>query len=85
MQGPYLRGSRHAGTREWLVGSKSTVDSSTGKKKKPERRSRFSTPVDDEALEFIQAIETYKHEKGRPFPSWTEVLQILKSLGYRKS
>jgi hypothetical protein len=49
-----------------------------------ERQSQFSTPVDAEALAFIQAIEDYKEEKGRPFPSWTEVLKILKSLGYEK-
>lgn len=61
------------------------VDEKTEKKKPPtERRSRFTTPVDQEALEFIQAIETFKLEKGRAFPSWTEVLQIIRDLGYRK-
>lgn len=55
-----------------------------GGKAPAERRSRFSTPVDEEALEFIKAIELFKETKGRSFPSWTEVLQILKALGYRK-
>ena len=55
------------------------------RKKAPvERKSRFSTSVDDEAMEFIRAIEHYKAEKQRSFPSWTEVLQIVKALGYRK-
>ena len=55
------------------------------KRPKPlERKSRFSTAVNAEALEFIQAIELYKTRKGRPFPSWTEVLLIARSLGYRK-
>jgi hypothetical protein len=40
--------------------------------------------VDGDALEFIQAVETYRKEKGRPFPAWTEILQIVKALGYRK-
>ena len=58
---------------------------STRSRGKPsERRSRFATPVDEEALEFIKAIEDYKAQKGRPFPSWTEILLILKALGYRK-
>lgn len=48
-----------------------------------ERRSRFSTAVDEEAMAFIKAIETYKEAKARPFPSWTEVLQIVRALGYR--
>lgn len=49
-----------------------------------ERKSRFSTAVDGEAMEFIKSIEDYKTKKGRSFPSWTEVLLIIKSMGYRK-
>ena len=59
--------------------------SSTKKPTRPsERKSRFATPVDGDALEFIQAVEKYRKDKGRPFPAWTEILQIVKSLGYRK-
>ena len=54
-------------------------------KHKPERVSHFTTPVDDESLEFIQAIEVFKKTKRRPFPTWVEVLQVLKDLGYRKT
>ncbi len=35
-------------------------------------------------MDFIKAIEDYKTAKGRAFPSWTEVLLIAKSLGYRR-
>ena len=38
----------------------------------------------DEVLEFIAAIDAYKRGQGRPFPSWSEVLGILKQLGYEK-
>ncbi len=38
-----------------------------------------------EELEFVKAIEKYKKEKSQAFLSWSEVLQILKDLGYRKS
>jgi hypothetical protein len=37
-----------------------------------------------EALEFIQAIDRFKRKTQRAFPSWSEVLKILKTLGYRK-
>lgn len=53
-------------------------------KPKPERVSHFTTPVEDDALEFIQAIEAFKKAKRRPFPTWGEVLLVLKDLGYRK-
>jgi len=37
-----------------------------------------------EQLEFIKAIEKYKNEKKKLFLSWSEVLDILKDLGYQK-
>ena len=39
---------------------------------------------DAEALEFIEAIDRFKREHGRPFPSWSEVLMVLRELGYRR-
>lgn len=38
-----------------------------------------------EVVEFIQAIDKYKRLQQRPFPSWSEVLEVLKSLGYSKA
>ena len=38
-----------------------------------------------EELEFVKAIEKYKKERSQAFLSWSEVLGILKNLGYRKS
>jgi len=35
-------------------------------------------------LEFMQAIRAYKQSSGRLFPTWSEVLEVLRSLGYRK-
>ena len=58
----------------------------TAEVKKPTRKvSRFSTPVEEEELEFIQAIEEFKQREQQPFPSWTQVLGVLKGLGYRKA
>lgn len=37
-----------------------------------------------EVLEFIQAIDEYKRINRRPFPSWSEVLEVLKALGYNR-
>ena len=38
----------------------------------------------DEQFEFIMAIDQYKRINKRPFPTWTEVLEVVKALGYRK-
>ncbi|MCH9023673.1 MAG: hypothetical protein IID32_13060 [Planctomycetes bacterium] len=40
--------------------------------------------MNDDQFEFIMAIEDYKKANGRPFPSFTEILEIAKALGYRK-
>ena len=39
---------------------------------------------DDEELEFMRAVEAYKRQKGRPFPALSELLEILRALGWRK-
>lgn len=39
---------------------------------------------DRETLEFLKAIDLYKRTTGKNFPSWTDVLEIIRSLGYRK-
>jgi hypothetical protein len=38
-----------------------------------------------EVLEFATAIDAYKRNQRRPFPTWGEVLEVLKGLGYRRS
>ncbi len=37
-----------------------------------------------EVLEFLQAVDKYKRKTNKSFPTWSEILTILKSLGYRK-
>lgn len=38
---------------------------------------------DDEII-FMKAMDAYKRSNRRPFPTWSEVLEVLRSLGYRK-
>ncbi len=38
---------------------------------------------DADQLEFLRAVDTLKSEVG-PFPTWTQVLQMVLDLGYRK-
>jgi hypothetical protein len=50
----------------------------------PDRSSPSLAEVDAEVLEFIAAIDRFKKENGRPFPSWSEILLVLRELGYRR-
>ena len=55
-----------------------------GRRKCDERRAAEEGEMTDEQFEFLMAIETYKRVNKRPFPTWTEVLEVIKALGYRK-
>ena len=34
---------------------------------------------------FIQAVDAFKRANDKPFPTWTEVLEVIRKLGYRKT
>lgn len=36
-------------------------------------------------LEFMMAMQDYKRRSGRMFPTWSEVLEVLRDLGYTKA
>jgi len=38
----------------------------------------------NEEIEFMKSMDQYKRENRRPFPTWSEVLEVLRALGYRK-
>src|SRR4051812_28232656 len=38
----------------------------------------------DEEIEFMKAMDQYKRDNRRPFPTWSEVLEVLRAMGYRK-
>lgn len=51
----------------------------------PDRSAPALAEVDAEVLEFIAAIDEFKRSNGRPFPSWSEVLLVVRQLGYRRA
>ncbi len=55
-----------------------------GRRRTDERKSAEEGQMSDEQFEFLMAIDEYKRTNARPFPTWTEVLELIKALGYRK-
>ena len=53
-------------------------------------RRRFVDPTTSERdysaaeMEFMLAMNEYKRKSGRMFPTWSEVLEVLRGLGYQK-
>jgi hypothetical protein len=54
------------------------------------RRSDFIKSAEEgqmsqEQFLFVMAIDAYKRVNQKPFPTWTEVLEVIRKLGYRKT
>jgi hypothetical protein len=54
------------------------------------RRSDFLRAAEEgemtqEQFMFLAAIAAFKEANGRTFPTWTDVLEVVRKLGYRKT
>jgi hypothetical protein len=55
-----------------------------GRRRTDYRRDAEERHMNEEQLDFLKAIDEYKRVNSRPFPTWTEVLDIVLDMGYRK-
>jgi len=55
-----------------------------GRRRSDDRKSAEEGQMSNEQFELLMAIDEYKKQNARPFPTWTEVLEVMKALGYRK-
>jgi hypothetical protein len=65
------------------------VDRRQGDRRVGERRRQIDPTTcereyNNEEMEFMRAIEEYKRDFRRPFPTWSEILEVVKALGYRR-
>lgn len=61
----------------------------TTPRRKVERRRQIDPTTcerdyNDEEIEFMTEMDDYKRRSGRQFPTWSEVLEVIRSIGYRK-
>lgn len=55
-----------------------------GRRRSDDRKSAEEGEMTSEQFEFCMAIDTYKKVNKKLFPTWTEVLEVITQLGYRK-
>ena|SRR4030042_1386599 len=55
-----------------------------GKRRSDDRKAAEEGQMSTEQFDFLMAIDQYKRQNDRPFPTWTEVLEVIKAIGYRK-
>ena len=82
--GPERR-SKHP-TRQQVIDRRSGMDRrrGPGRRRGQVRRAAEEGEITGELLEFIMAVDEYKRINERPFPSWSEIFEIVYYLGYRK-
>jgi outer membrane protein TolC len=87
---PETRDDASRGDAQW-TNKRATAQAVRAAKARHESgRRRFVDPTTCERnysnseMEFMQAMQDYKASSGRLFPTWSEVLEVLKDLGYEK-
>ncbi len=55
-----------------------------GRRRSDDRKAAEEGEMTSEQFEFCMAIETYKKVNKRLYPTWTEVLEVIRQCGYRK-
>ena len=81
------RGDRGSGDRRQSIAERrSSMDRrrGPGRRRGEVRRAAEEGEITGELLEFIMTVDEYKRINERPFPSWSEIFEIVQYLGYRK-
>ncbi|MCS7239575.1 MAG: hypothetical protein NZ899_15110 [Thermoguttaceae bacterium] len=65
------------------------VERRKGERRKVQRRRQIDPTTCErdytpEEIEFMIALDNYKRASGRMFPTCSEILEVLRNLGYRK-
>lgn len=55
-----------------------------GRRRTESRKAAEEGQMNEEQWEFLQAMNEYKRLNNSPFPTWSEVLDVMRALGYRK-
>lgn len=55
-----------------------------GRRRSDDRKAAEEGEMTTEQFEFCMAIQMYKKVNKKMYPTWTEVLEVVRQLGYRK-
>lgn len=92
IQNQRIGGDRRNKAERRVAGSEATYKGEEKRKtdrRKVERRRLIDPTTCErdysmEEIEFMRAMDDYKRKSGRMFPTWSEVLEVVRSLGYAK-
>ncbi len=80
---------RRSGTDRRKEAQPVAVERRKGERRKVQRRRQIDPTTCErdytpEEIEFMRALEAYKRRSGRMFPTCSEILEVLRDLGYEK-
>jgi hypothetical protein len=82
-QSGYTGPERRSGTDRRLAASLERRRG-PGRRLSDERKSAEEGEMNELQFEFVMAVELYKKLNKRLYPTWTEILEVMRQLGYRK-
>lgn len=69
-----------------VTSSETAIETQTTRRKQPRRRQIDPTTCEreytDSEIQFMHAIDAYKRSSGRMFPTCSEILEVIRDLGY---
>jgi hypothetical protein len=77
-----VRSVRKAGRKKAPSRSSTRTSSRSAKRRSPKQPPPDPELLEMERLEFLRAMDRYKRKTGKTFPTWTEVLEVLRSIGW---
>lgn len=78
---PARKATAKKATKKTSTGSTRT-SSRSAKRRSPKEPPVDAAQVEYERTEFLKAMDKYKRKTGKTFPSWSEVLEVLRSIGW---
>jgi hypothetical protein len=84
-----IAGRRHAGSERRKETVPVAAERRQGERRKTQRRRQIDPTTCErdytaEELEFMRAMDDYKRASGRMFPTCSEILEVIRALGYAK-
>jgi len=66
-------------------GAETRTSSRSAKRRSPKEPAPDPERLEYERLQFLRAMDSFKRRTGKTFPTWTEVLEVLRSIGWMSS
>lgn len=83
-QSGYTGPERRSGTDRRAASGTLERRRGPGRRLSDQRKTAEEGEMNELQFEFVMAVELYKKLNKRLYPTWTEILEVLLQLGYRK-